>query len=353
MRRLAGHSDDSGVATIFVVIALPVLILFAALVLDGGRAFIARRETQNSADAAALAMATDCAMGLPTCVSGADTTAGNYKRTTTQRSSITDENVVAGYPNTYCDTAAGLCKATMQQTIGFLFAPGGGTVTRTGIAKWGGIRAASVPSPFTIAACEFSLDMLPATADVEFFFDDPNPHDGCSSPTGGFSLLAATRDAQGDECITTPVQEGPEEWVIAGRGGTPHHKIADCLDKILDQPNPADRTILIPIYNDDLCAGRCSGNGDYPIMAYAMVLLKGYQLHPPTQLTRLPAGSPPAPSTDWCMKVLDPEAEAEAEEEQSACIIGDFVERILPGNLPNVVSGGPNFGATRPYLSYS
>ena len=154
MRRLAAHSDDSGVATIFVVITMPLLILFAALVLDGGRAYIARRETQNSADAAALAMATDCAMGLPTCVSGADSTAGNYKRSTTQRSSITDENVVAS--DTYCDIAAGLCKATMQQSIGFCFAPGGGTVTRSGIARWGGIRAASVASPITIAACEWS-----------------------------------------------------------------------------------------------------------------------------------------------------------------------------------------------------
>ena len=349
MRGLAAHRDDAGVATIFVVTALPVLVLFAALVLDGGRAYIARRETQNSADAAALAMATDCAMGLPSCVSGADTTAGNYKRSTTQRSSITDETVVAS--DTYCDKDKGFCKATMQQSIGFIFAPGGGAVTRSGIARWGGIRAASVPSPITIAACEWDADMLPATADVEFFLDDPQKKIGCSSPTGGFSLLRATRDAQRDECITKPVQDASGDWTIAGRPGTPQRQIADCLDKILDKPNAADRTLLIPLYNDGLCGGRCSGNGDYPIEGYAMVLLKGYRLHPPTQLTRLPAGPPPAPSTDWCMKDMD--VPADGVEDNSECIIGDFVERILPGNLPGVVSGGSNFGATRPYLVYS
>ena len=344
MRRLAENRDDSGVATIFVVIALPVLVLFAALVLDGGRAYIARRETQNSADAAALAMATDCAMGLPSCVSGADTTAGNYKRSTTQRSSVTDETVVAS--DTYCDTAAGLCKATMQQSIGFGFAPGGGTVTRSGIARWGGIRAASVPSPITIAECEFSSAMLPSTKDVEFFLDDPKPQSGCSSPSGGFGRLTATNDAQGDACITKPVQDGSGDWVIDGKAGNDLQKIIPCLDKVLNRPNQADRTILIPLYDDADCGGRCQGNDGYPIKGYAMVLLKGYLIK---GQARFPAVPPPAPSTGWCMKNLD----ADPEEETNDCIIGDFVERILPGNLPGVVSGGSNFGATRPYLVYS
>ena len=344
MRRLAAHSDDSGVATIFVVITMPLLILFAALVLDGGRAYIARRETQNSADAAALAMATDCAMGLPTCVSGAVATAGNYKRSTTQRSSITDENVVAS--DTYCDIAAGLCKATMQQSIGFTFAPGGGAVTRSGIARWGGIRAASVASPITIAACEWSQAILEGTEAVEFFLDDPKPQTGCSSPSGGFGRLSATNDAQGHECITKPVQDGSGDWVIDGKSGNDLQKLWDCFNKVLDQPNEADRTIYVPLYDDGNCGGRCQGNKNYVIEGYAVLQLKGYFIK---KETRFPADPPPAPSTDWCMKDLD----GDGSEEQNDCIIGDFVERILPGDLPDVVSGGPNFGATRPYLSYS
>ena len=345
MRRLVEPHDDSGVATIFVVIAMPVLILCAALVLDGGRAYIAKRETQNSADAAALAMATDCAMGLTTCVSGADTTAGNYRRSTTQRSSITDENVVAG--ETYCDTGSGLCKATMEQSIGFLLVPGGGTVSRSGIARWGGIRAASVPSPITIASCEFDQGMLAGTAAVEFFLDDPKPQSGCSSPSGGFGRLTATNDAQGDACITKPVQDGSGDWVIDGKAGNDLQKIIPCLDKVLNKPNPADRSILIPIYDDDDCGRRCQGNKGYPIKGYAMVLLKGYLIK---GQERFPEGPPPPPSTDWCMKDLD---DKKPGEETNDCIIGDFVETILPANLPDVVSGGPNYGATRPYLSYS
>ena len=60
MRRLTRH-DDSGVATIFFVLIFPALLLMGAFVWDGGRAIVARQETQNAADAAALAKAVDCA----------------------------------------------------------------------------------------------------------------------------------------------------------------------------------------------------------------------------------------------------------------------------------------------------
>ena len=143
------------------------------------------------------------------------------------------------------------------------------------------------------------------------------------------------------------MQDGSGDWVIEGKAGNDRQKIIRCLDKVMNQPTEADRTILIPLYDDDDCGGRCQGNDGYPIKGYAMVLLKGYLIK---GQARFPAGPPPAPSTGWCMKDLD---DKKPGEETNDCIIGDFVERILPGNLPNVVSGGPNYGATRPYLSYS
>ena len=65
MRRLS-QPDDRGVATIFVVLAMPVLLLCGAFVFDGGRGIVARRETQNAADAGALAKATDCVKAVAT-----------------------------------------------------------------------------------------------------------------------------------------------------------------------------------------------------------------------------------------------------------------------------------------------
>ena len=64
MRRLSQRNvrrhEDRGVAAIFVVLAVPVLILCGAFVFDGGRGILARRQTQSAADAGALAKATDC-----------------------------------------------------------------------------------------------------------------------------------------------------------------------------------------------------------------------------------------------------------------------------------------------------
>ena len=69
MRRLS-HHDDRGVATIFVVLMMPLLLVCAAVVFDGGRGVLARRQTQNAADAGALAKATDCAKGITTTALG-------------------------------------------------------------------------------------------------------------------------------------------------------------------------------------------------------------------------------------------------------------------------------------------
>ena len=60
MRRLRTHRDDRGVATIAVICVLVVMLGVAAVALDGGKLIMARRSAQNSADAAALAIATDC-----------------------------------------------------------------------------------------------------------------------------------------------------------------------------------------------------------------------------------------------------------------------------------------------------
>ncbi len=53
--------DDRGVATIFVILAMAAVVIGAALAIDVGGYVVAARSAQNSADATALAVATDCA----------------------------------------------------------------------------------------------------------------------------------------------------------------------------------------------------------------------------------------------------------------------------------------------------
>src|SRR5262245_6081955 len=62
MRRLIiSQRDDRGVATIFLVLAMLAMLVGAAFAIDVGRYVAEARSAQNSADATALAVATDCA----------------------------------------------------------------------------------------------------------------------------------------------------------------------------------------------------------------------------------------------------------------------------------------------------
>lgn len=56
LRRLA--ADRSGASTLLTILALPVLLGFTALAVDGGMAYMARRNAQNAADSAAFSAAT-------------------------------------------------------------------------------------------------------------------------------------------------------------------------------------------------------------------------------------------------------------------------------------------------------
>lgn len=65
MRRLR---NDDGASAIVVAIVLPVVLLgMAALTLDIGSMYVQKRQLQNGADAAALAVARDCAASPDTC----------------------------------------------------------------------------------------------------------------------------------------------------------------------------------------------------------------------------------------------------------------------------------------------
>jgi Flp pilus assembly protein TadG len=304
MRRL-NLRDDKGLATIAVVLAMPALLMMSALVFDGARGLIAARETQNAADAGALAKATDCAKGSTgTSVSG-------YAANGTALVSAS------------CNTATGTATATMSKDIVLAFAAGGGTrtVTRTATARWGGLISTQTSVPVAVAACEFSQAILDGTTNITLYLDDPNPHTGCSSPSGGFGRLSGTG---ANECSVTPTYDASSgTYLLDGKSGNDLQKIQPCFDTILSSANPI---VLVPLYDDAACGGRCQGNMQYPVKGYAMFKLTGYLL----KGTKNPASV-------TCT---------------NDCLVGDFIRFLLPGSLPTgTVTGGPDFGADTVFLA--
>ncbi len=71
-------SDERGATAVIVAISLTALIGMAAFAIDVGALYGERRELQSGADAGALAVAEDCALGKPCTTGTANTTAGTY-----------------------------------------------------------------------------------------------------------------------------------------------------------------------------------------------------------------------------------------------------------------------------------
>jgi hypothetical protein len=250
MRRMIDSDrDDSGVATIFVILAMTAVVIGAALAIDVGGYVAAARSAQNSADATVLAVATDCALaGAP----------------------IADYSPYRKDGQSISTPACGAYEATItvtKQVDGLLLAQSAGDVNRSATARWGTLAEANTV-PLVIADCEFRAPSVGET--VTLYLDDPKPQSGCSSLPGGFSQLDKA------DC-SVPIAAGGTVAGVTGVGGL-QNKVA-CLTN----PPPAaalPRTVLIPIYSASACqAIDCKGKGPYLILGFAALEVTGYSLN--------------------------------------------------------------------------
>ena len=175
MRRLMhATDDDQGVASVFLILAIPVLLVGMAFGIDVGRYVLEARSAQNSADATVLALATDCAL------TGAPLADYSPYRKTGQTI-----NAPA------CGGGQATITVTKPMTASRLADVAAGAVDRTATAKWGTLGTATTV-PLIIPDCEFSHALLDGTTDITFYLDDAKPQSGCSSLPGGFSQLLST-----------------------------------------------------------------------------------------------------------------------------------------------------------------
>jgi hypothetical protein len=248
MRRLTRPGDDEGLVMVITALALVGMCIVVALVVDIGAKASAHRAAQNSADAAALAVATDCAKGLA-C---AGTPIGSY--------------LVAGSTAStpLVDMGAKTVTVHAQKTAPYTFANvigiSSGTGHGTAVAKWGAIGAANT-IPLTIANCEFSMALLNGTTDVVLYMNDPSPHSGCGgSPPGGFGWLSQSG------CSVASTANGS----YLGSNGVSSHGGEGCVIPLLG------KEVLVPIF------GGFVGNGSqatYTMVGYAAFKLTGYSFN--------------------------------------------------------------------------
>ena len=209
MRRVG--TEERGVTAVIVAICATVLFGIGALVVDVGAGFQEKRELQNGADAAALALAQDCALG--NC-NNLNTKAVEYANLNAKDgASRATANTIAGHGVKVVTRTndAGPNSDGDVNTVDFQLAPvfggpRGGEVAATATARWAPPAGGST-FPLTFSLCEFNKlvvgGVFSPTPQVIYFHEinsgnaaaDPcaaqagQDYDGDTKLNGGFGWL--------------------------------------------------------------------------------------------------------------------------------------------------------------------
>jgi len=335
--------DEGGASAIFVALCFTVLFGFVAIAIDVGDVVQERRELQNGADSAALAVAKDCTT-KPTC--GAATATAD---------TFADQNARDGQSNIdeVCGNGPGLSGCSGPPTLpagasGYVrvrtstndpdsddpsqiehhFAPVlsnafvGKTVHAAATAAWGSPAEAAV-LPLAMSVCEFNS----ATASGTTFAP---PTGGTPPYSGPQKVIKFHGDKGMPTCPAGPAGKNvPGGWgylettsgcsVNVDAGGFIDGETGNDPPKSPCDPSMfINKVVLVPIWDDVTGPGN---NEVYHIKGFAAFYVAGIRL----------GGN----GSSW---TISPPAGCSASER---CIGGWFVKYVATGD----VFGGPNLGA--------
>jgi len=272
MRRLTG---DRGAIGVFTAITIVVLLGAVGLTIDVGALYRERRELRNGADAGALAIAEDCALGLSTC---------NQGQASSMAKDYADANASDGFADVL-DVDLNLSAKTVTVRLGTLTEEGGTnfepffarvvgfdgtTVEAAATVRWGYPSELWVHLPLIISQCEFDT-ATPGSPRV-IYFHDGNNAEPCNAQAGldadgdgflpsGFGWLDA------DSNCEKYVVDG--HWYDADPGSSP---TTGCSVSYIG--SLVGEEVALPIFDDILGAG---AGGTYHIQGFALFHITGYR----------------------------------------------------------------------------
>lgn len=376
MRRMTA-CDGGAVAVMTAVLSL-VLFGLAALVVDAGAFYAERRQLQNGADAAALAVAADCADGV--CVA---TTASATSQAYADDNAGDDRSQVdllcGSAPLTPCATPppgpAGRGYVHVRTltrdraggdevpwVFGQLLADGDGTtVSADATVIWGPPGGLESALPVTMSACEWERFTAGGTAlapppeyseQLPLGYSRPwlstagraferifYTHDTSSAPRDVETTCPATPpggDAAGsfgwlsDTDASCSVTTTTSDTGELGHENQPGNTVP-AVCKRGEFPQPGE-TVYIPVYDEFLVGGDAAGRGGgqrvwYHLHGYAAFYVTGYnlQLGGGADRRSIVTGSYPCDG-------------------QKRCFSGFFTRGLAP--TTGTVGSGPSYGAT-------
>jgi Flp pilus assembly protein TadG len=321
MWRISEHDrDDRGVVTLFVIGAIGIFLIAAACAVDVGRHVTESWSAQNSADAAVLAVATDCARTGSPIASYSE----YYKP---------DDGQTINTPA--CGSGETTITVTKPVSGGLLLDRDARTMERSATAKWGILTGSTGTFPISVAYC--AVESLVYGQKVTLHsYDTP----GCTTGQGQFGWIAAGCSSDtsavvggdplpgttGNNPVGTGCGPGPD---YSGPGGG--------KDLCVNDSSPPDcflgTEVLVPVWD----TADHQFPGDYPIIGYAAFLLTGWSDN----------GGNHGGTLD---KQCDASGDGGVDEHvNKPCIRGTFVKFVTQTGT----TGGPgsNFGAQLVYLS--
>ncbi|MGN0100864.1 MAG: pilus assembly protein TadG-related protein [Dietzia sp.] len=258
-------NDDRGAVAVIVAILMVPLMGFAAISLDIAATHAEKQQLQIGADAAALAIAQDCARK-----------ACGSPRTTAQDFATSNSNsgmAVASVP-TIPSASTGRVTVHNSAVREHWFAPVLGVdstaLTATASAGWGGPTGGTAALPLIISLCDFnkySVGGIPTGVEQTIVTTPAGTCSGAggNSPTivpGGFGWLET--DEKKSCSTTTRINMKAD----SEPGNTP---------KQCDLSTIRGKTILIPLFDD--ASDNVGGNGRnawYVVYGYAAFHVTGY-----------------------------------------------------------------------------
>ena len=310
---------------LFVAFALVALIGCGAIVLDVGALYQERRELQNGADAAALAVARDCAAGA----------CGTY---TTNADLLADANADDGDSDVaeVCGNAPSLPACTdppsvpdvakyVRVTTSTRDAESGGGEVRFGLARIFGeegttVEAASVVAygppggletiPVVFSMCEYleavpDPDLLPtgppfaAGTEHYIYFHGSTPAGSCPAGPSGFDLAGGFGWLETDGSCIADIDEA--NWV--------DDKTGVAVPSVCDPSGWQNQILSIPFYDDT--NGLTGSNGSYHIAGFSSLYVSGYRF----------------PGSAWPSGFACPEQAGGS----GTCLRGHFVNAVVEG----------------------
>lgn len=322
------ESNEKGAATIIVAGMMVVLLGFAALAVDVGALYAEKAQLQNGADAAALAIATDCAHG----------TCGNTSSTGNQFANNNANDNASGaavsFPAaTKVRVVTNARDSSGQNSFSLFFARIFGMdttpVDAVAEASWGAPSRATT-LPWTVSECVFKKYLSPAQLaslnSTGTFSGDPIPthvtlrYDtnaptvgGCAAQNGyqpgGFGWLDTNSGCSTDINISA---------IVMGQPGNHFPNGATCntvLAHIMDEP------ALIPLFKT---AAQNGNKTKYTLIGFAAFQVTGYKFDGGQRL------DPAAPACNGNCRALQ-----------------GYFKRFVSLEEGMTLSGGtPNYGAS-------